>query len=316
MKINFDKVTERRGSGAIKTDLLKERYGREDLIPLWVADMDFKTPDCVINALEKRMEHPIFGYSEPSDNYWNSIIEWEDTINKWKIEREELSFIPGIVRGIAFVIQCFTEPGDCIIVQPPVYMPFLNLPKDNDRKLIFNPLKYNNGVYDMDFTQLESCFNSNAKLLILSNPHNPAGRVWSRETLARLATMCKAHNVIVISDEIHADMPLFGNVHTPFATASEDAADISITFAAPSKTFNIAGIVSSFSVVKNKIIRDRFYNYLKINEFNAPLLFSTVATEFSELVHSTLLSNMVINGEFKCSNMCRKMLFLFLIISL
>ena len=280
MKTIFDKVTDRRGSSAIKTDWLKEYYGREDLIPLWIADMDFQTPDFIVSALKKRMEHPIFGYFRPDESYWHSIIAWEKRIHNWDVKREELSFMPGIVRGIAYAIQCFTNPGDGIVVQPPVYMPFIHLPEQNGRKLLYNPLKYICGQYEMDFNQLaDLCEREKPKMLILSNPHNPAGRVWSVETLRKLADICSKYNVIVISDEIHAEMALFGNVHVPFAAASETAQKISITFAAPSKTFNIAGIISSFVVVKDEEIRKKFYNYLEANEFNAPMMTSVIATQ-------------------------------------
>ena len=278
-RYNFDKIIDRRGTCAIKYDLLKEIFGKDNLIPLWVADMDFSTPDFIIKALEKRLNHPIYGYSLAPESYWNSIINWEDRIHGWKFTRNELTFIPGIVKGIGMVLQCFTRPGDNVIIQPPVYYPFKNVPLANGREIIYNPLIYSMGNYEMDFDQLEACMINSPKVLILSNPHNPAGRVWSKETLSKLADICAANNVLVISDEIHADMALYDNKHIPFASVSEIAAKICITFASPSKTFNIAGLVSSFAVVYNKEIRDIFYKYLDANEFNSPTFISTVATE-------------------------------------
>jgi len=180
------------------------------------------------------------------------------------------------------VLQCFTRPGDKVVVQPPVYMPFLNLPRDNGRELVYNPLVFDETTqtYHMDLSGLEEiCGREHPKVLILSNPHNPAGIVWPKEDLAAVAATCRRHGVLVISDEIHADMPLYGNVHHPFPTVSDDAAAVSITFAAPSKTFNIAGIVSSFCVVPDPAVRERFFHYLEANELNAPMFLSTVATE-------------------------------------
>ena len=282
MLYDFDKQVDRRGSGAIMTDRLKEIYGRDDLLPLWIADMNFETPAPIREALEHRLGHQIYGYSVPPESYWNAIIDWELQLHGWSIVREHLCFIPGIVRGIAFVLQCFTRPGDKVVVQPPVYMPFLNLPRENGRELAYNPLVFDpaRGTYRMDLENLEQvCRTEKPKVLILSNPHNPAGVVWPAEDLAGLAAICRRHGVLVISDEIHADMTLPGRVHHPFPTISDDAAAVSVTFAAPSKTFNIPGIVSSFCVVPEAGIREPFFEYLKANELNAPMFLSTVATE-------------------------------------
>lgn len=282
MRYDFDTIVDRRGSGAIMTDCLKERYGREDLLPLWIADMNFETPEPVRQALEQRLAHQVYGYSIAPESYWEAIRSWERRIHGWEIARETLSFIPGIVRGIAFVLQCFTQPGDKVVVQPPVYMPFLNLPRANDRQVVYNPLRINRetGGYSMDLAGLDRvCREEKPKVLILSNPHNPAGVVWPAEDLARLAEICHRHCVLVISDEIHADMALGNHVHHPFPTVSPVAADVSITFAAPSKTFNIPGIVSSFCVVTNPQIRETFYRYLEANELNGTMFLSTVATE-------------------------------------
>lgn len=278
----FDKIVDRRGSCAIATDCLLERYGREDLLPLWIADMFFETPAPIREALEKRLSHSVYGYSTAPESYWQSIIDWEADMHGWTVPREQLSFIPGIVRGIAFVLRCFTEPGDKVVVQPPVYMPFLSLPRANGRRLVYNPLLYDDQAqtYRMDLGHLESvCREESPKVLILSNPHNPAGVVWPEKDLVQLAEICRRFGVLVISDEIHADMTLYGSVHRPFPTVSAAAADISITFAAPSKTFNMAGIVSSFCVVPNPETRKKFFGYMEANELNATMFLSTVATE-------------------------------------
>lgn len=276
---NFDEIIDRSGSGDLKHEALLPRWGRNDLLPLWVADMDFATPDFVVDALKARLSHPIFGYTiEPAD-YRPTIIDWNESHHGWKIKPEWISFIPGIVKGIGFVVNVFTKPGEKVIIQPPVYHPFRMTPEDNGREVVFNPLRLReDGYYDMDFDNLSEVCDDKCRVLILSNPHNPAGVCWSKETLQRLADFCYEHNVIVISDEIHSDMALFGNCHVPFASASERAADISITFAAPTKTFNMAGIVSSYAVISNDDLRQRFYGWLKANELDEPTIFAPIAT--------------------------------------
>lgn len=280
MKIyNFDEIIDRSGSGDLKHEALLPRWGRNDLLPLWVADMDFATPDFVVDALKARLSHPVFGYTiEPAD-YRPTIIDWNESHHGWKIKPEWISFIPGIVKGIGFVVNVFTKPGEKVIIQPPVYHPFRMTPEDNGREVVFNPLRLReDGYYDMDFDNLSEVCDDKCRVLILSNPHNPAGVCWSKETLQRLADFCYEHNIIVISDEIHSDMALFGNRHVPFASVSERAADISITFAAPTKTFNMAGIVSSYAVISNDDLRQRFYGWLKANELDEPTIFAPIAT--------------------------------------
>lgn len=276
---NFDEIIDRSGSGDLKHGALLPRWGRNDLLPLWVADMDFATPDFVVDALKARLSHPIFGYTiEPAD-YRPTIIDWNESHHGWKIKPEWISFIPGIVKGIGFVVNVFTKPGEKVIIQPPVYHPFRMTPEDNGREVVFNPLRLReDGYYDMDFDNLSEVCDDKCRVLILSNPHNPAGVCWSKETLQRLADFCYEHDIIVISDEIHSDMALFGNRHVPFASVSERAADISITFAAPTKTFNMAGIVSSYAVISNDDLRQRFYGWLKANELDEPTIFAPIAT--------------------------------------
>lgn len=276
---DFDKVIDRKGTNCVKFDGMKELFGREDLIPLWVADMDFETPDFIINAMRERLEHPVLGYTLAYDSYWQSIIGWLYNRHSWRVEREWMCYIPGIVKGIGMVLNAFTQPGDKVIIQPPVYHPFRLVPEKNGREVVFNPLRRTENGYEMDFEHLESIIDSRCKVLILANPHNPVGIVWSRETLQRLAEIAVRHNLIVISDEIHCDMPLYGNVHTPFATVSEAAAKCSITFGAPSKTFNIAGVVSSYAIVPDAELREKFFAWLEANELDMATIFAMVATE-------------------------------------
>ena len=278
-KYNFDKVIDRRGTGALKLDVLAERYGRADLIPLWVADMDFETPDFITEALRKRLDHSLFGYTvEPAD-YWPAVMDWIREHHGWETKREWLTFIPGIVKGIGMVINVFVKEDEKVIIQPPVYHPFRLTPEGNKREVVYNPLLENeDGSYSMDFENLEKVADDKCRLLILSNPHNPAGITWDRETLRRLAEFCHKRGIIVISDEIHSDMALWDNKHIPFASVSDEAAACSITFGAPSKTFNIAGIVSSYAIVPDEKLRDKFYGWLMANELNDPTIFAPIAT--------------------------------------
>ena len=278
MKYDFDKIIDRSGTNALKYSVLKERYGRDDLIPLWVADLDFETPDFITDALRKRLEHSLFGYTATPDELWITIAGWIEDHHGWKVRKEWITFIPGVMKGVGSVVNVFVKPDEKVIIQPPVYFPFRLTPQGNEREVVFNPLKrVEGGSYEIDFENLAAVADDKCRLLILSNPHNPAGICWSRETLARLADFCYERNIIVISDEIHCDLTLFGNRHIPFASVSDKAAQISITFGAPSKTFNTAGIVNSYTIVPNDTLRRRFFKWLEANEFNEPPIFSTIA---------------------------------------
>ena len=279
MKYDFDKIVDRSGSGDLKHEALLPRWGRNDLLPLWVADMDFETPHFITDALKARLQHSLFGYTvEPAD-FAPSIIDWINDHHQWKVEREWIKFIPGIVKGIGLVVNVFTNPGDKVIIQPPVYHPFRLTPEGNGRQVVFNPLKQReNGYYEMDFDQLAQVCDDQCKVFILCNPHNPGGITWDRETLRRLADFCYEHHLVVISDEIHCDMALFGHKHIPFASVSDKAREISITFQAPTKTFNMAGLISSYAIVPNKQLRDKFYGWLVANELDEPTLFVPIAT--------------------------------------
>lgn len=278
-KYDFDKVIDRRGTNALKLEVLKDRYGRSDLIPLWVADMDFETPGFITEAIRKRLEHSLFGYTVEPEELWPTVAGWIGSHHGWKIDEKWLTFIPGIVKGIGMVVNLFVKEDEKVIIQPPVYHPFRLVPQGNGREVVFNPLRENgDGTYSMDFENLEKVADEKCRLLILSNPHNPGGIVWDRDTLVRLADFCYRRHILVISDEIHCDMALWGNRHIPFASVSDEAAACSITFGAPSKTFNIAGIVSSYAIVPNDTIREKFFSWLSANELNEPTLFAPIAT--------------------------------------
>lgn len=285
MKIyDFNAPIDRRGTHCVKFDALKDMYGRDDLLSLWVADMDFATPDFIIDALKKRLDHPVLGYPVQYDGYWQSVVDWIYNHHGWQVQREWMRYIPGIVKGIGMVVNVFTQPGDKIIIQPPVYHPFRLVPEHNGREIVMNPLRREGDSYTMDFEQLEQMIDDKCRILILANPHNPIGITWDKATLARLADIAVKHNLIVISDEIHCDMALYGNKHIPFASVSENAARCSITFGAPSKTFNIAGIVSSYAIVPDEALREKFFAWLTANEMDMATIFAMVATEaaFSE----------------------------------
>ena len=286
MTYDFDKPVDRSGSGDVKHEALLPRWGRSDLLPLWVADMDWETPSFITDALRKRLDHSLFGYTVEPEDFWPSVIDWVHDHHRWSLKRGWLTFVPGIVRGIGIAINVFCEKSDAVVIQPPVYHPFRMTTEGNGRHLLRNPLREKpDGGYEMDFDNLRKTvedFNSQAegkvRMLIMSNPHNPAGICWDKSTLTRLAHFCKEHDIIVISDEIHCDLALWDNRHIPFATVSEEAAECSITFMAPTKTFNIAGLMSSFSIIPNDEIRRRFSSWLEVNELNEPTLFAPIAT--------------------------------------
>ncbi len=276
---DFDTIIVRKGTGDLMHEALLPRWHRTDLLPMWVADMDFAVCPDILDALKRRLEHPILGYTvEPAD-YFPSIHDWVLDHHGWDIKQEWLKFVPGIVKGIGIVCNLFLQPDEKVIVQPPVYHPFFLTPQGNHREVVWNPLLLHpDGSYSMDFENLEKVCDDKCKILILCNPHNPGGVCWDRVTLTRLADFCYERHILVVSDEIHADLALFGHKHIPFASVSDKAADISITFQAPTKTFNIAGIITSHAIVPNKRIRYVFYGWLTANELDEAHIFAHIAT--------------------------------------
>lgn len=279
MKYDFDTVIDRSGSGDLMHEALLPRWGRKDLLPMWVADMDFAVCPDIIDAMRRRLDHPILGYTVEPEDYFPAIHDWVLSHQQWDIKREWLCFVPGIVKGIGIVTNLFVKPDEKVIVMPPVYHPFFLTPRANDREVVWNPLKETEpGHYEMDFDNLAQVCDDKCRLLVLCNPHNPAGICWSKETLQRLADFCYDHHLLVISDEIHCDMAIFGHRHVPFASVSDKAAQISITFQAPTKTFNIAGVIASHALVPNPEIRKKFYGWLKANELDEAHVFAPIAT--------------------------------------
>jgi cystathionine beta-lyase len=241
--------------------------------------MNFPVCDAILDALKQRLEHPILGYTVEPKDYFPAIHDWILSHHQWEVKRSWLKFIPGIVKGIGIVCNLFLKPDEKVIVMPPVYHPFFLTPQGNKREVVWNPLKRkSNGYYEIDFDGLQQVYDDKCKVLILCNPHNPGGICWDKETLVRLADFCYEHRILVVSDEIHADLAIFGHKHIPFASVSEKAAQISITFQAPTKTFNIAGIISSYAIVPNPKIREVLYTWLQVNELDEAHIFAHIAT--------------------------------------
>lgn len=277
-KYDFDEIIPRRGTGCVKYDKVPA-----DVIPLWVADMDFRTPDFIMDALRKRMECPVMGYPFIPDDYFPTIAAWVKNLHGWEVDPKHMCYVPGIVKGIGLAECALLDRGDKVVVQPPVYHPFRIVSQKNGMEVLFNNLveKRENGIltgYEMDFDDLKECFRKGAKLLVLSNPQNPSGQCWDRESLQKLAHLATEFGVTVISDEIHAEMVLGGRTHIPYASVSEEAAQNSITFMAPSKTFNIAGIVTSYAIIMNDDLRSKFFAFMDANEMDYPSIFSIEAT--------------------------------------
>lgn len=275
---NFDIPVNREGTDCIKYDLREEIFGLKNIIPMWVADMDFLTPDFVVESLHKRLDHGIYGYSIRSAEYFQSIINWIKTRHNWTVGKEWITFCPGIVPALNFCTLAFTEPGDNIIVQPPVYFPFFSAVESHGRNLIHNRLTEAEGKWNMDFNSLVSGIDDKTKMIIISNPHNPVGRVWTPEELNILAEICLKHNILIISDEIHCDLVLPGFIHTPMASLSENIAEITITLIAPSKTFNLAGLSTSSVIISNPVLRKSFNRIVDNLHIGGGNIFGTTAS--------------------------------------
>ena len=283
MKYDFDEIVPRKDTDCVKYDNVKEIFGTDDIIPMWVADMDWKTPPFIIDAMRKQLDHGVLGYSILSNRWKPAIQSWVSRHYGWEVKPEEIAFVGGIVPAIAFALQCFTKADDKVLIQPPVYHPYHNVTIELGRTLVTNPLKLVNGQLEIDFEDFEEKVKK-CKLFLLCNPHNPCGRVWSKEELQRMSDICIKNNVLVISDEVHCDMALKGYKHTPFATVSEEAKNNCITFMAASKTFNIAGLKSSYHIIQNEEIRNQYNEFLRKSELDSAHIFATlpVAVAYEE----------------------------------
>ena len=271
MPINFDEIIDRRNTSCLKHDFAVERGYPADILPFWVADMDFRAPAPVIDALKVRAEHGIFGYTQVKDDYFAVLQNWFRTRHDWTVERRELILTPGVVFAIATAIRAFTIKGDAVLIQQPVYYPFANMIRQNERVIVDNPLRLIEGRYEIDFADFEQkIIEHRVKLFILCSPHNPVGRVWTRAELEQIAAVCLRHNVIVVADEIHEEFVRPGFRHVPFASLSEEAAAITVTCTSPSKTFNLAGLQISNIFIRNAQLRRRFKEELSRTGYDEP----------------------------------------------
>lgn len=280
MIYDFDKIIDRENTNCVKYDLRQAVFGNPDVLPMWVADMDFETPDFAREAVIQRALHPVYGYHFKDEPYFKAIQGWLLRRHQWEVPLDWMSFVPGVVCGFNMAVLAFTNEGDEVIIQSPVYPPFHHAVSEHGRRLVYNSLKIGVDGYEMDFDLLEQQAKT-AKMLILSNPHNPVGRCWSREELVRLCDICLRNDVLVISDEIHCDLVLPGYKHTPYATLSAETAEHCIVFHAASKTFNLAGLATSTAIVPNEQLRVTYNKYVEALEAHLGNIFGKVATQAS-----------------------------------
>lgn len=290
---DFNKIIHRRNTNSYKWDRCEEIFGTDDLIPMWVADMDFEAPEEVKRALKDRVEHGVFGYTFIPDSFYESIIDWQLSRNDWRIEKDWIITAPGVVPSIKACIQTFTSPGEEIIVQTPVYFPFFSSIKLNGRTLIKNPLKFDFNRYEMDFEDLEKKISDKTRMLILCNPHNPVGRVWKKEELERLGEICLKNNIIIVSDEIHSDLIMPGYKHTPIASISKEFSEITITCTSVSKTFNLAGLSMSYLIISNPDLKSRYVHTIQRTGLSTTNIFGIIALETSYRYGSNWLDELI-----------------------
>jgi len=271
---NFDEIIDREGTNAFKLELRDLFFGSKDVLPLWVADMDFKAPEGVIQAMKVRSAHEIYGYTIRGAEFNNAIKNWLSTQHNWKVEADWIEFTPGVLPSIVVTLYEYTEPGDKVIIQTPVYPPFYSIVKENNRELLKNTLIETNGYYTIDFDLLEQqASDPKTKVFVFSNPHNPVGRAWKYEELERIKDICIKHDLIIVSDEIHSDLCLFGNEHLVLANLFPELSDRIVTGMAPSKTFNIAGLSTAYAIISDKKLKERFHKRLNALQMHMGNLF-------------------------------------------
>ena len=279
MRYDFDQALDRRGTASLKCDFCELEHGLADVIPMWVADMDLPSPAPVVEAIRKRAEHPAYGYTLFPESFWRAVVEWLKTRHGWEVRREWLSWSPGVVPALNFCVRAFAPPGGKVAIQTPVYHPFYAAVEGNGRRLVRNPLKAAGDGWAMDLEGLEAAIDPKTRVLLLCSPHNPVGRVWTREELERLGEVCVRRELIVVSDEIHSDLVFGGRRHVPTATLSPALAERTITLLAPSKTFNIAGLSTSVVVATNPDLLKAFEAEVRSAGLNGGNVFGIVALE-------------------------------------
>ena len=280
MSCQFDTAIERKGTNCLKYDFATERKKPADVLPLWLADMDFQTPPAVVEALVKSAQHGIFGYSESKQGYFNALQKWYSKNFAWTIQPQWLVKTPGVVYAICAAIRALTAKGDAVLIQRPVYYPFSEAILKNERTLVNNPLRYSLGTYRIDFKDFEEkIIQNNVKLFVLCSPHNPVGRVWTKDELIRMGDICVKHGVFVVSDEIHADFVYNGNKHFVFANLNPEYADCSITCTSPSKSFNLAGLQVSNIFIANQSIKQKFREEIDKDGYSQLNLMGLVACQ-------------------------------------
>ncbi|MGI6342881.1 MAG: MalY/PatB family protein [Bacteroidales bacterium] len=276
-KNNFDKVINRRGSGSLKYDAMKQVLGHDAKYAMWVADMDFKTPDFITKALKDRVKHSVFGYDYRAPNHFDSFISWFKNRHQLDICPTTVGFTPGVVPAVNIAVLAYTNEGDKILVQPPVYFPFFNAVTDHNRVLVQSKLNFDGSRLQIDFDDFEEQMKQGVKLFILSNPHNPGGNVWTVEELTKMTDIALRYNVIIVSDDIHCDLVYKKYKYTPIPTLSEEVAQQTVMFTAPSKTFNVSGLSSSVYVIPNEELRNKFENQIQKYHISNGNIFGNVA---------------------------------------
>ncbi|WP_409251817.1 MalY/PatB family protein [Bacillus sp. SCS-153A] len=254
---NFDDSPNRKGTSSVKWDMTKAVFGHEDVLPMWVADMDFPPPPQVIESMNARLSHGVFGYTFTGDPLGKAVSGWMNERHDWEISKSWLLYSSGIVPAIATIIRAFTEKGDSILMHSPVYTPFFSIAESNERVVKKCPMEIQDGQYTFDFALFEEALKQGVKLFLLCSPHNPGGRVWKKDELIKIAELCKKYNVLIVSDEIHADLVYKPNKHIPIASLKKEYEDFIMTLVAPSKTFNIAGLQASAMIIPNQTLRER-----------------------------------------------------------
>ncbi len=277
---NFDEIISRKGSGSLKYDNYSELFGASDLLPMWVADMDFPTPDVVRNAIAQRLQHPILGYFKHSPQFYSAIVKWMKRRHQWTIAEDWIIYTPTILVGLASLVHAFTEEGDAILIQPPVYHPFFNIIRAQHRKIVENPLKVVGNCYQIDFEDLEEKLKKGVKIIFLCSPHNPVGRCWRIEELEKIGNLCLKYKTLLVSDEIHADLIMRGHKHTVLASLSPQIADNTVTCMSPTKTFNLAGMNTAELIISNLTLRKKVIEVMQQQFYiNSGNIFGNVALE-------------------------------------